>query len=141
MVAVTTLDRMGRDELHYAALENKVELLKERLAAGVPVDLTEKRNGWTPLHFAAQDGSVAAAEALLAAGADVDAKSKRGQTPLWVAVMNSNSSPNGAMVMLLLRNGADRNLRADTGQTPLELAQRISEFPMEWFDEVPEKQP
>lgn len=138
---MTTLDRMGRDELHYAAAGNDVELLRSRLAAGVPISLAEKRDGWTPLHFAAQDGAIDAAEALLAAGADVDAKSKRGQTPLWVAVMNRRRAPHGAIVKLLLKHGADRNHRADTGQTPLELAQGIFEFPMEWFDEVPEKQP
>ncbi|RKR88171.1 ankyrin repeat protein [Micromonospora pisi] len=131
-------DDLDRDELHYAALRNDVDLIRQRLAAGVPVSMRERREGYTPLHFAAQDGAAAAVDALLSAGADVDALSNRGQSPLWLAVMNSRRAPDGVVVRTLLEHGADRNLRDQGGQSPLELAQRIHPFPLEWFDEVPE---
>src|SRR4029453_17481857 len=103
-------DESGRDELHYAALRNDVTLVGQRLAAGVSPSLRENREGYTPLHFAAQDGSAQAAEALLARRGGVDAFSKRGQSPLWLAVMNSQRAPDGDIVRMLLRHGADRNL-------------------------------
>jgi ankyrin repeat protein len=134
-------DDWGRDELHYAALRDDVELIRRRLAAGVSPSAREEREGYTPLHFAAQDGAARAVEVLLAAGADVDALSKRGQTPLWLAVMNSPRAPDGAVVRALLRHGADRDLRDEGGQSPYELAQRIHPFPLEWFDEEPETKP
>ncbi|WP_019631506.1 ankyrin repeat domain-containing protein [Actinomadura atramentaria] len=126
------LDRVGRDVLHYAALEDDVPRLRERLAAGVDPSLPD-RAGWTPLHFAAQDGSVEAVTALLAAGAQVDAVNERGQTPLWLAVMNSGSAPDGAIVRLLLAHGADRDHQSVDGISPLELAQNLAGFPVAWL--------
>ena len=61
-----------------AAERGDVELLRQCLAAGVAVDIPDKRkspNGvptqLTPLHWACRQGQVAAASALLDAGASI----------------------------------------------------------------------
>lgn len=130
------VDRTGRDELHRAALKDDVRKVRERLESGVAADLGDTA-GWTPLHFAAQDGSLAAAKVLLDAGANPNTRNNDGQTPLWTAVMNKSSAPDGQMVKLLLAHGGDRHATdAVSGMSPLELARNIYQFPLEWFDEV-----
>jgi hypothetical protein len=116
------MDRDGRRELHYRALEGDVAGIRDRLAIGDDIGLADKQ-GFTPLHFAAQQSHTEAVRTLLEAGAPVDARDRFGNTPLWRAVFNSrgNSEP----VQLLLHAGADPDSVNDAGVTPRELATRM----------------
>jgi ankyrin repeat protein len=105
---MTALDQAGRDPLHYAAKNNDTDGVRERLAAGVDVNLTETRSRYTPLHFAVQDGAVNAARMLLDAGADVRAVCTPGVAPLHLAVIRWRQSTEGAMIKLLLERGGTR---------------------------------
>jgi ankyrin repeat protein len=128
---VTELDREGRDELHYAAMNNDVDTVTQRLDAGVDVNLVERRAHYTPLHFAVQKGAVDAAKALLDAGADLEARDSRQATPLHLAVTKWRQSPDGSMIRLLLDRGATVDARETNGWTVSEMAQGQFEFPDE----------
>ena len=126
---MTELDREGRDPLHYAAKNDDVTGVQDRLTAGVDVNLTEQRSQYTPLHFAVQDGAVDAARVLLEHGADVQAVYAPGATPLHLAVIRWRKSPDGAMIKLLLQHGADKTAVETNGHTPAEITKGQYEFP------------
>lgn len=117
------MDRDGRQELHYRAVEGDVPGIRERLAAGDDVGLAD-RQGFTALHFAAQQSQTEAVRALLDAGAPVDAQDRFGNTPLWRAVFDSRGEV--ATVELLLRAGADPDIVNTAGATPRDLANRMA---------------
>ena len=96
---------MGRLDIHYAALEGRLDDLHAALARGETPD-TEDEAGFTPLHFAAQQGQADAVEVLLAAGAPLEARNKYGNSPLWVAVMNQRVGQGQRVTSLLLAAGA-----------------------------------
>ena len=85
---MTQLDRDGRQPLHYAALENRLNDAKNRLDEGDDPDLGD-RCGFTALHFAAQQGSVDVARLLVDCGAEVDPIDSYANSALWTAVFNS----------------------------------------------------
>ena len=128
---MSELGREGRDELHYAARDNNVELVRTRLAAGADVNLPDQAASYSPLHFAVDNGGVEAAKELLDAGADVEARARRDLTPLNLAVERWKLRPDGAMIKLLLEHGADKTARDITGLTPAEKAQGQRKFPAE----------
>jgi ankyrin repeat protein len=128
---MTALDQAGRDPLHYAAKNNDTDGVRERLAAGVDVNLTETRSRYTPLHFAVQDGAVNAARMLLDAGADVRAVCTPGVAPLHLAVIRWRQSTEGAMIKLLLERGADKTALETNGRTPAEISKGQLGFPDE----------
>lgn len=126
------LDRMGRDELHYAAMKNDVDGVRERLAAGVDVSLRERRSAFTPLHFAVQEGAVDAAAVLLDAGADIEACTEPGRvTPLILAASRWFVSEDGSMLRLLLEHGARRDAADKGGRTAHEIAKYKLNIPNE----------
>lgn len=124
------MDRYGREELHYRALEGDVQAVRERLAAGDPPSLAD-RAGWTPLHFAAQGQHAEVARVLARAGGAVNARDSYGNTPLWRAVFNSRGE--GYTIKALLAAGADPDLPNDSGVTPRQLAERIANFDVAQF--------
>jgi uncharacterized protein len=113
------MDREGRQELHYRALEGDIPGIRDRLAAGDAIGLAD-RQGFTPLHLAAQQSQPDAVRALLAAGAPVDPQDRFGNTPLWRAVFNARGD--GATVELLLRACADPDIVNEAGAAPRDLA-------------------
>lgn len=113
------MDRMGRSELHYRAVEGDVEGIYSRLAAGDDVGGADQA-GFTPLHAAAQQAQVAAAAALLEAGAPVDPRDKFGNTPLWRALFGNGSNPE--LVRLLVSAGADPDIKNLTDRSPRDMA-------------------
>jgi uncharacterized protein len=116
------MDREGRQELHYRALEGDVSGIRDRLAAGDDIALADHQ-GFTPLHFAAQQSRAEAVKALLDAGAPVDPQDRFGNTPLGRAVFNSRGHV--ASVELLLNAGADPDIVNAAAATPRDLAARI----------------
>src|SRR5678815_411972 len=98
------VDRYGRTELHYAALDGDARKITELLAKGLTPGAPDD-NGMTPLHFAAQAWCIPACTALLEAGAPVDARDAHGNTALSTAVFESHGR--GELIELLRRHGAD----------------------------------
>lgn len=117
------VDPSGRGRLHYAAFYDDVETVAELLASGEAPDQPDKQ-GFTPLHLAAQQYAVTAAHALLDAGATVDAVNVYGNTPLFVAVFNSEGR--GELIHLLRSHGADPHQVNVSGQSPVGLARTIA---------------
>ena len=80
-------DLDGYSPLHYAAMNERVGLLKVLLDSGARVNAKDDK-GATPLHLAAYfySGDFTTIKALLDAGARINANSYRGETPLdWHA--------------------------------------------------------
>jgi ankyrin repeat protein len=126
------VDRQGRSDLHYSALEGTAEQARALLAAGENPDLGD-RDGFTPLHLAAQKGNLAVATVLLDAGAEVDPVNKYGNSPLFVAVFNSQGR--GDVIELLRQHGADSRKVNTSGQTPVGLARLIANYDVKQFFE------
>jgi ankyrin repeat protein len=124
------LDDLGRSALHLAARDNDADAVRAGIAAGLEVDLPERRAGYTPLHLAVQDGALDAARALLDAGADVNRHTaEMSLTPLHLAVINGKRSPNGDMVQLLIEHHADRDAVDGIGQRPADVAAGMFRLP------------
>jgi ankyrin repeat protein len=92
----------GWAPLHYAAFENRPEVIKYLIAKGANKDALAP-NGYTPLMLAARNGHLDAAIVLLYADADVGIKGPAGETALKIATARNN---NEEMVKLLKRAGA-----------------------------------
>ncbi|WP_410597206.1 ankyrin repeat domain-containing protein [Amycolatopsis sp. lyj-23] len=128
------VDRQGRSELHYCALEGTADQARALLVAGQDPNLGDC-DGFVPLHLAAQQGNAEVAEVLLEAGAIVDAVNRYGNTPLFVAVFNSNGR--GNLIQLLRRHGADPRKVNGSGQNPVGLARLIANYDVkQFFDDV-----
>jgi uncharacterized protein len=119
------MDREGRQELHYRAIEGDISGIRDRLAAGDDVTLAD-RQGFTALHFAAQQSQADAVRTLLEAGAPVDPQDRYGNTPLWRAVFDSRGR--GETIQALLAGGANPDLPNAQGVSPRDLADRIANF-------------
>jgi len=96
--------------IHDATKEGNIEAVKQHLADGGDVNLTDN-DGMTPLHFAAFKGHKEIVKVLIAEGADVSV-SHDGYTPLHAA-------GNKEIAELLIAKGADVNAKAIDGETPL----------------------
>jgi len=104
----------GRTALHWAARENRAEIIQLLLAAKADVNAAE-RTGKGPLTLAAETGSVDATKLLLDAGASVTIRDSLGATPLtWACGLGSAET-----VKLLLSRGADASIIDVNGLTPL----------------------
>ncbi|MDX6248936.1 MAG: hypothetical protein QOF10_2296 [Kribbellaceae bacterium] len=91
------MDRAGRCELHYRALEGDLAGVLKRIAAGGSPCAADAQS-WTPLHFAAQEQRAEVTETLLRAGAEVDARDAYGNTPLWRAVFTSRGQGRSSVI-------------------------------------------
>lgn len=95
-----------RSHMHYkvqwAAQHGHLQVLKELLDVGAPVDLTCEA-GWTPLHRACFSGHAAVAQELVVARkANMLAAKKDGRTPILLAAQGGNAD----IVRLLLENAS-----------------------------------
>lgn len=114
--------------IHKAVTDDDVDTFSVELAKGEDIDAPGPE-GMTPLHFAAKSGNLEFAKALLDAGAQIDPINVWGNTPLWVAVRRRHlTSPDGAMIKLLLDRGADPN-RGENNSSPLITARLVANYP------------
>jgi ankyrin repeat protein len=119
-------------------MDNDVSTFSVELAAGNDIN-TPGPEGKTPLHIAADYGRVEFAKALLDAGVDVDPIDVWGNTPLSAAIYRQHTtSPDGAMIRLLLEYGADPH-RVEGDISPLELARMIAGFPEDILELIEQK--
>ena len=73
-------------DIHQAAEEGNIEAVKQHLAAGMDVDVKDKK-GRTPLHRVSGSGyNKEIAELLITKGADVNAKDEDDRTALDLAI-------------------------------------------------------
>lgn len=124
------LDRQGRSSLHYAVLRGDLPEIERLLESGIDLNLSDS-NGFVALHFAAQEYRLDAAKALLDRGALVDQRNRFGNTPLFVAVFNSQGR--GEMIELLRARNADPHAENGSGQTPVGLARLIANYDVRVF--------
>lgn len=128
------LDHAGRSDLHYAALENRVDDVRRLIDQGADVDFADK-NGYTPLHFAAQEHAVEALQLLIAAGARLELEDSYGNTPLWRATANSRGR--GEAIAVLRNAGADPWHANRTGASPVAIARRVANFDIrQWYSDL-----
>jgi ankyrin repeat protein len=114
-VDVTMPAADGTTALHYAVLQNDLELVRQLLAAGADPSAVN-RYGITPLHLAAVNGSAPLIEQLLAAGADANEAGPEGETALMTAARTGVV----AAADVLLKHGAAVDAREEWhGQTAL----------------------
>ena len=128
------IDKDGRSELHYAALEGKAEKVRALIQSGALVNLQCKQ-GWAALHCAAQANCSATASLLVEAGADLELRDVFGNTPLWRATMAFKG--NGSVIKLLLGAGANPNTKNKSGVSPVSLANTIGNYNVAQFYEKP----
>ncbi len=103
--------------LHIAVARGDVPAIKEKLAAGVPIDLLA-RNGLAPLHWAL---TLEVVTLLLQLGSPVDVRSLEGVTALMLAADGANLD----MVSFLLDHGADVDALDQRGGTALHHAAEL----------------
>ena len=131
-----SLDREGRSDLHYAALDGDLGNVEKLVSAGAEVNLQDRR-GWSPLHFAAQTGAANVVTFLLAHGALVDLEDTFGNTPPSTATLNSRGR--GNVIAVLRTAGADPKRKNKSGVSPLSLARSIANFNVaQFYDDLPE---
>ena len=103
-------------DIHKAAKEGNIEVVKQHIAAGTDVN-AKNENGFTPLHIAVSKGYKEVAELLVTNGADVNTKDN-GSTPLHKAAQFGHKE----IVELLINKVADVNAKGELGETPLHSA-------------------
>ena len=113
----------GLTALHWAALNDNVELAEMLLYAGGNIKATTRINAITPIFMAARNGSDGMLRTLLGAGADPNGSMPTGTVPLMMAA----ESGQAAAVEALIEAGADVDA-AETqfGQTPLMFAAALN---------------
>ena len=123
--AINLVDEDDRTPLMHAVLAEDadntiVNLLIER---GADVNAKDNVRRWTALHFAAQVLRDDIVKTLLENGATVDPVDTIGNSPLWVAVMNT-STGSLDVISRLVDNGADPNLKNAAGVAPIDIAKQ-----------------
>ena len=98
-------DKLGCTALHWAALNDRAELMRWLMSNGADRD-AKANDGHSPLHWAALKGHLHACKALLDAGCTVDMRDQWMFTPLIRAAQNGHL----LVLLLLLRGGADPSL-------------------------------
>lgn len=112
---VNLVDRASRRAaLHWAARENRLEVVDALLAANANLEVRDGA-GKTPLTVAAESGRADVVKKLLAAKADVNTRDQiQGSPLLWAAGLG-----NPETVQVLLEAGADPSVVDVNGLTPL----------------------
>ncbi len=104
----------GRSAMHFAARENRVEVLTVLLDGKADINATD-RTGKTPLTMAAENSAVDATKLLIARGADLNKRDQIGGTPItWACGLGTAPT-----VKLLIDAGADLTVVDVNGLTPL----------------------
>ena len=104
----------GRSALHFAARENRAEVVAVLLDSKADINATD-RTGKTPLTMAAENSAVEATKLLIERGADLNKRDQIGGTPLtWACGLGTAPT-----VKLLIDSGADLSVVDINGLTPL----------------------
>ena len=97
------MDEYNRSPLHYVCIDNapdsRLEIATNLIALGHDINALDNDN-WSPLHFAAQANCPEVINLLIEKGANIEAKEINGNTPLWVATMNSSQGSQAVDVLV-----------------------------------------
>ncbi|XP_060656800.1 ankyrin-2 [Drosophila nasuta] len=110
-------DWLGMSALHFAAMNNQLEICEILLQGGINMDAKTKVDR-TPLHLACYYGHERIVSLLLALKCAVNARDMLRMTPLHWAVEKRHKS----IVRMLLKSHADVTLISKFGKTPVALA-------------------
>ncbi|XP_030385464.1 uncharacterized protein LOC115632452 isoform X2 [Scaptodrosophila lebanonensis] len=110
-------DWLGMSALHFAAMNNQVEICEILLKGGINIDAKTKVDR-TPLHLACYYGNVQIVVLLLSKKCAVNTRDMLRMTPLHWAVEKRHKE----IVRLLLLFNADVTLASKFGKTPIGLA-------------------
>jgi ankyrin repeat protein len=104
----------GRSALHFAARENRAEVVAILLDSKADINAVD-RTGKTPLTMAAENSAVDATKLLIERGADLNKRDQIGGTPItWACGLGTAPT-----VKLLIDSGADLSVVDINGLTPL----------------------
>uniref|UniRef100_A0A4W3K8R1 Palmitoyltransferase n=1 Tax=Callorhinchus milii TaxID=7868 RepID=A0A4W3K8R1_CALMI len=106
--------------LHWAAINNRVELVKYYISKGAIVDQLGGDLNATPLHWATRHGHLSMVVTLMKYGADPSLVDREGFTCLHLAVQFQHMS----IIAYIVAKGQDVDALDMNGQTPLILATR-----------------
>jgi len=123
---MSAVDRAGRSDLHYAAVECDLDRVSELLSGGADPNFTDSQ-GFTALHFVAQKYCPEVVQLLLDHGGDPNAQEHPfGKTPLAIAVLSFQGS--GEVVQALLSAGANPDIENHHGNSPRSIAETIADY-------------
>ncbi|GHT22424.1 hypothetical protein FACS189430_04190 [Bacteroidia bacterium] len=108
--------RDKRNLLAYTILQKKDDLSKLLIDSGININYQEK-TGYSALHFAVQENNVDIVLKLIEKKSVIDIQDTNGNTPLWRALFNRQST-NPQIIISLLRAGADLNKENNHGIAP-----------------------
>ncbi|XP_033243953.1 ankyrin-1 isoform X3 [Drosophila miranda] len=110
-------DWLGMSALHFAAMNNQLEICEILLQGGINMDAKTKVDR-TPLHLACYYGHERVVSLLLALKCSVNSRDMLRMTPLHWAVEKKHKT----IVRMLLKCQADVSLVSKFGKTPIALA-------------------
>ena len=84
---ITNNYQCGFTLLHYAAKENRVEVIEYLVSSGCDINAADD-NKQTPLHKSVMFGHTESVKLLIDKGANVNKVDNNGNTPLLVAIIN-----------------------------------------------------
>ncbi|KAK2715326.1 hypothetical protein QYM36_010078 [Artemia franciscana] len=114
-----TCDSDGIPLLHWAAINNRLEIAKSLLLKNADVNATTGALLSTPLHWAAREGNLEIIKLLIEHGADILKSDGEGNSALHTAAALGHSS----IVAYLIAKGVDSNLpNSNNKTTPLMVA-------------------
>lgn len=125
---VSTVNNIGYNPLHYAAMRGHTKVVEFLLSKGVDVDMAIMEDDtlflkYAPLHCATKYGHVSVVKFLLDKDANKNmAVTNRKLTPLHLAIESitiKDESNRYGVVKLLLNKGAEIDSRSAEGKTPL----------------------
>lgn len=113
---ITIADNDGRTAVDYASARGMTGVIENVLN---DIELGADSYGNTPLHQACYNGHSETVSAILKnQGVNVDATNDAGETPMYIAVRESNLY----VAELLVKAGADVNRRTDNGENLIHIA-------------------
>jgi ankyrin repeat protein len=114
---VSEINDDGLTELHCAALNNRLALVRTLIEKRIDINVQDKY-GQSALHLAAANNHFEVVKLLLQQQAQVDLQDKKGRTPLHHATAGNHVD----IVMLLLQYKANINQQDMDGRTALHIA-------------------